>query len=194
VPPSFGFQERLEGAAVLRVPGEAVQLRPGEPGGLDHLLVVEEGDGVPVLGGAVAVSVLADPVGGEPRLVLRLVDAEVVERLEHLEAGELAELLDVVGEHVRLGARDEARGELRPVVVPAHLGDLDLQARVLLLEALRAGLVGGQLVGVPQPVRHRVRARPGRAALGASGGQGQGQRPGHRHDRTHVNSHACPLT
>ena len=39
------------------------------------------------------------------------------ESMEGISVIELAELLDVVGEDVRLGARDEARGELGPVEI-----------------------------------------------------------------------------
>ena len=90
VPPSFGFQERSFSCSAVR------------PASFAHLLVVEERDGVPVLRSAVAVAVLAHPVGGEARLVVGVLDAQVVERFEDLQVGELAELLDVVGEHVRL--------------------------------------------------------------------------------------------
>ena len=41
---------------------------------------------------------------------------------------------------------------LAPVVIPAELGDLDVDVRIGRLEVVRARLVGGLLIDVPQPV------------------------------------------
>src|SRR5699024_3536512 len=59
---------------------------------------------------------------------------------------------EVIGEDVGTDPRDETRGELAPVVVPAVLADAHVDIGIVLFEGLDALLVGGQLIGVPQPV------------------------------------------
>ena len=91
-----------------------------------------------------------------PFLVLVGVEAvlgqRVVQRDQLLLGDELRVLGQMVGENVGRVTGHEAVGELAPVVVPAILGDLDIDIGVGLLELVRAGLVRRLLVGVPQPV------------------------------------------
>ena len=183
----------LVGAAVGRVPGQLAELVGGHsPPSSASLLVVEERDGVEVLGQAVALAVLALPQIGQARLVLVDVEAVlgqgVVQRDQLLLGDELRVLRQVVGEHVGRVAGDEAVGELAPVVVPAELADLDVDVRVGRLEVVRAGLVRGLLGVVPQPVVDVAGGGAGvdRPAFGAvtafvlapaaaTGGEGQAQ-------------------
>ena len=96
-----------------------------------------------------------------------------LQRNQDLQIHELGELGDVVGEGVRTRPGNEAGRQLSPVVAPGDLGDVDLDAG-LGLEGLGAGLIGGQLAGVPHPVLDSAGSRlPG--ATGA-GGQSQGGR------------------
>jgi hypothetical protein len=79
----------------------------------------------------------------------------------------------VVGEHVRRGAGDEPARQRRPVVAPVRHLDLDVDARVLLLEALGALLVDGLLVLVPERVAEDHRAAGGRAVASAAAAGGE---------------------
>ena len=179
-------EQALEGAAVLGVPVQAREVVLGQPLLLEHPLVVHHRDGVVVLRDAVALPVLAGP-----QLLQAVLEAvggdvgqrrEIVQRCDHAEADELREARQVVGEGVGAGTRDEARGELRPVVVPAQLGDPHEDVGVLGHERIDRGGVGGQLVRVPQPVvdlggAGRGGARPAGAERdGARGACGQRRR------------------
>jgi hypothetical protein len=172
----------LEGAAVLGIPGQRVEGGGVDAGGLDLVDVVEHRDGVPVLRGPVAVSVLALPELGQARLVVAVLDVpgglELVEGAQDLEVGVLRELRHVVGEDVRGGVGDHAGGELVPVLGPSDLGDVDRQAGVLLSEVVGALLVAGLLTGVPQPVLD-----------GAAGAVGRGGAAGR--DRGHYGDERC---
>ena len=170
--------ELLERAAVLGVPAEVLQLGRIHAGRLERGRVVEDGDRVPVLRGAVPLAVLALPQFRQARLVVAVLDvagrAEVVERAEDLQIDVLGELRQVVGEDVGCGVGDEARGELGPVGVPAVLRDVDLQAGIGLLERVGALLVARLLGRVPQPVLDgAVRAAAGGAAAGGQGARGE---------------------
>ena len=191
--PAVGVQRQpgeglLETAAVRGFHDSELSSLSLSPAFRRDLSVVEETDRVPVLRRAVAVPVLPDPGVREARLVVAGAKmrggAEFVQRAQHPQLRELRVLGRVVGEDVRLGAREEARHQLRPVVVEADLGDPHRQPGVLPLERLRALLVGGPLVGIPHPVRHgaSVRGAPGRlrCAAGAGGCQqtDRAQHPG----------------
>jgi hypothetical protein len=180
--------ELFEGAAVLGVPGEVLQLRLIYAGSFERCPVVEDGDGVPVFRRAVPVPVPALPQLGQAGLVVGVVDVlggpELVQRPQHVQVGELGELGQVVGEHVRRGVGDEAGGELGPVGIPAVLRDVDAQPGVGLLERVGALLVAGLLGRVPQPVLDGAEAAAGTATAGgqrADGDQRQGGRQGPFH-------------
>ena len=146
----------LETAPVVGIPVHVHQLFPGDAGGVGDLLVIEVGDGVPVLGDSVAFAVTSLPETRQAPYVVGVFDVagcfEVVERDQDLEVDELCVLGQVVGENIGRLVRDEPGGQLAPVVIPTVLGDPDLQSRVRLLEGVGAGLVAGLLGGVPQPV------------------------------------------
>ena len=170
-------EDLLEGSAVSGVPGPAGQVGLGQTRLSEHVPVVEDRHGVPVLGAAVLVSVLPLPQVDEALLEGGLIDARpgglLLQWNQDLQVHELGELGDVVGEGVRAGPGDEAGRQLGPVVTPGDLGDVDLDAG-LGLEGLGAGLIGGQLAGVPHPVLDGAGSRlPGAAG---AGGQGQGGR------------------
>ena len=142
----------LEAAAVAGVPGELVQAA----GVGDELGVVDQGHGVPVLRQAVALAVLDEEVG-ETGLVLAEVDLVLVD--------ERLDVQDLVAGHELAGSRTawsvQTSGALPlaswvvkvlPVLRPGGLRELDGDARVGLAELVGAGLVGGQLLVVPQPV------------------------------------------
>ena len=127
----------LVGAAVLRVPFEGGQLGLVHAGVGDEGLVVEDGDGVEVLGQAVALTVLAHPQVSQARLVdvgLHSVRGEgFVQRDELTLSDELRVFRQVVGEHVGRGAGHEAVGH---TVKAAEAKGVDLPQ--LTLEELRA--------------------------------------------------------
>ena len=171
----------LEGSAVFGVPGPVGQVCLGQAGLGEHVPVVEDRHGVPVLGTAVLMAVLTLPQVDEALLEGGLIDARpgglLLQWNQDLQVHELGELGDVVGEGVRTCPGDEAGRQLGPVVAPGDLGDVDLDAG-LGLEGLGACLIGGQLAGVPHPVLDGAGSRlPGTAGAGGQGqcGRSRGQ-------------------
>ena len=111
-------------AAVGGVPGEILEIGFLDSRVGDQLLVVEDRNGVEILGQAVALAVLALPQIRQAWLILVDVEAILGERLvqrdQLLLADKLRVLGQVVGEDVGSIAGDEAVGELGPVVVPSN--------------------------------------------------------------------------
>ena len=169
----------LEAAAVVRVPGRAVELGLGQPGVGQHVLVDDHRDRVPVLREAVLLAVGGLPQLGQPGQVLVHVDPARADGLDHLAHRELRVLAEVVGEDVGRRVGDEAARQAAPVVAPVLVLDLDLDVRVGLLEDVRALLVDGLLVGVPELVAQQLAAvGGGRGPVVAAAAGDDAQRAG----------------
>ncbi len=148
----------LEGAAGLQVPGGAVQFIQRHAGGVQGILIVDNGDSVPVLGQAKPLAIARPQVGQLAQINAQIDTVSIYVRLDVdqlLLGGEFGIFRQVVGEDIGRSAGNHSCLDVVPVVAPSTLGDVHLDIRIGRCERVGARLIGRQLVGIPQPILDR---------------------------------------
>ena len=144
-----------KGSAILGIPCQIFQFLGIHARLGQHLLVVDERNGVPILGQSELFSVSTPEFVKTSKIIARGnivlfdqrgdVDQQVV-------GGELRIPGEMVHKDVRCGTRHEARAKRCPIVSPGGLRHLDFDIGVGLFECRRGGLIRRQLGGIPEPI------------------------------------------
>ena len=140
VPPSVGFQVAVSSCCLVT------------PGLVEHVLVDDERDGVPVLGKPYCLPAGRLPQPARPGRYWFMSTPRVLTGSIPRSAANCGYLPRWSVNTSGAVSAMKPRGEAAPVVAPVLVLDLDLDVRVLLLELVRALLVDGLLVGVPEAV------------------------------------------